>query len=67
MGRNRKRRAKRGETPEPQRKLAVGIADAICDDLPDGAYWAMMEELTGMEPVDMIDDDGRQTGKPRRR
>ena len=36
-------------------KLDPHLAHDICDDLPDGAYWAMMEELTGMEPAELID------------
>jgi hypothetical protein len=30
------------------------LADSIAEDLPDGAYWAMMEELTGMEPAELV-------------
>jgi hypothetical protein len=29
--------------------------DLIDDDLPDGAYWAMMEEMTGMDTADLAD------------
>jgi len=36
-------------------KDAMDFADDC--DLPDGAYWAMVEELSGCEPVDCIDDD----------
>jgi hypothetical protein len=36
---------------------AYELVDAL--DLPDGAHWAMLEELTGMEPADfaMLGDD----------
>jgi hypothetical protein len=29
--------------------------DIIDDDLPDGAYWAMMEEMTGMDTADLAE------------
>jgi len=29
-------------------------AHMIADDLPDGAYFAMMEEMTGMDPIDAM-------------
>lgn len=35
-------------------KLSPELASAICEDLPDGAYYAMMEELTGMDGADAI-------------
>jgi hypothetical protein len=41
---------------EPERSyLDPDLASVIADDLPDGAYWAMMEELTGMEPADLVE------------
>lgn len=32
------------------------LAYAICDDmdLPDGAFWAMVEEMSGAEPADFV-------------
>lgn len=36
--------------------LDVETADCIADDLPDGAYWAMMEELTGMDVCDIAEE-----------
>lgn len=34
---------------------AMELADDM--DLPDGAYWAIIEELSGCEPADCIDLD----------
>lgn len=34
---------------------AMDLADDM--DLPDGAYWAMVEELSGCEPADCITDE----------
>jgi hypothetical protein len=39
---------------KPAQKLDVETAHAIAADLPDGAYWAMMEELTGLDPASII-------------
>ncbi len=36
-------------------KDAMDFAEGC--DLPDGAYWAMVEELSGCEPADCIDDE----------
>lgn len=47
-------------------KMAPELASAICDDLPDGAYWAMMEELTGMEPSDFAPSE-MQPARSRKR
>ena len=45
---------KRAKTEERQ-FLDINTADSIAGDLPDGAYWAMMEELTGEEPGAIAD------------
>lgn len=49
--------SKRKQKPEPKMsaKDAMEMADDM--DLPDGAYWAMVEELSGCEPADCIDLD----------
>ena len=61
--RHRHLHAKLGKRPQassPTRMdaaTAYELVDAL--DLPDGAHWAMLEELTGMEPADfaMLGDD----------
>lgn len=42
-----------------EEKMSAKMAMDICDDmdLPDGAYWAMVEELSGCEPADCIEYD----------
>lgn len=43
-------------------RVALEIVD---DDLPDGAYWAMLEEVAGLEPGDaaqMIGEDPEYFG-----
>lgn len=47
-----------GRKPRDQRDTRIDpeLASALCDDLPDGAYFAMMEELTGLEPCDLVED-----------
>lgn len=57
-----------------RRKQSVNamVADAIACDLPDGAYWSMMEELTGLEPIEAameVDPDLRASmgGSKKRR
>ena len=45
--------------------MDISLAEAICDDLPDGAYWAMMEELTGFEPPELcFSPPPRRKAKP---
>ncbi len=46
---------KHKEEPKMSGKDAMDICDGM--DLPDGAYWAMVEEMSGCEPADCIDDD----------
>lgn len=38
-------------------KMDFELADNIYGNLPDGAYYAIMEEMTGLEPCDMISED----------
>lgn len=40
------------ESPKMSAKDAMDFAESC--DLPDGAYWAMVEELSGCEPADCI-------------
>ena len=50
-----RRHSKRRERRQARAaKMDPAIAHAICDDLPDGTYFAMMEEMTGLEPVDVV-------------
>ena len=44
---------------------AVDHCDAL--DLPDGAYFAMIEELSGAEPGDLIALDEAQPVRPKKR
>lgn len=44
----------RHKMPYRAGRLSPDMADAIAEDLPDGAYYAMMEELTGMDGADVI-------------
>lgn len=37
-------------------RIPIAAAEAITADLPDGAYYALMEELTGFEPAELIPD-----------
>lgn len=53
---------KRKATPADESEfMDAETADIIAGDLPDGAYFAMMGELTGMDPIDammdLMDDD----------
>lgn len=48
------KRKKQQET-KMSAKDAMDFAEGC--DLPDGAYWAMVEELSGCEPADCIDDE----------
>jgi len=50
----------------PPRRLDIETASDIADDLPDGAYWALMEELTGMDPGEIAEADmnKRRKGRP---
>ena len=57
---------------EEHHYLDPETADIIAGDLPDGAYWAMMEELTGEEPGAIVDilehgpaDRPKKKGAPR--
>lgn len=38
-------------------KMSAQDAMDLCDDmdLPDGAYWAMVEEMSGCDPSDCVD------------
>lgn len=36
------------------------VAEMIAADLPDGAYFAMMEELTGMEPAELAEPEPKK-------
>jgi hypothetical protein len=40
-------------------KMSAQDAMDLCDDmdLPDGAYWAMVEEMSGCTPDECVDDD----------
>jgi hypothetical protein len=42
---------------EPKHDMTPQDAMEFCDglDLPDGAYWAMIEDLSGAEPSDFVD------------
>lgn len=60
----KKRRLERNAAKRPARQdedekmpvdLAIEIADSM--DLPDGAYMAMVEELSGVEAADWPFDD----------
>lgn len=43
--------------PKHEDKMSPADAMELADDmdLPDGAYWAVVEELSGCEPADCID------------
>lgn len=57
MAKNSKRHKRRQRHAIREAKMDPMLANAICDDLPDGAYFAMMEELTGLEPGDLAQID----------
>lgn len=53
----RNRRKRQTVRPSQERPLldietALEIVD---DDLPDGAYWAVLEEMTGKEPGEIAE------------
>ena len=48
----KRRRRNRKQPARINPSDAVAIVDDM--DLPDGAYMAMLEEMTGMDPVDAI-------------
>ena len=41
-------------TAQPSPKLSIDVAHGIYDDLPDGAYFAAMEEATGCDPATIV-------------
>jgi hypothetical protein len=44
-----KKRARKQE-PQPKQRMKVHDAmDLVDDDMPDGAYWAMVSEISGCE------------------
>ena len=46
------RKERKRERREKEERVTLAPEDAldiIDDDLPDGAYWALMEEMTGMD------------------
>jgi hypothetical protein len=49
---------KRKKQPKQEPKMSPQDAYDLCDsfDLPDGAFWAMVEEMSGAEPADFCDD-----------
>lgn len=52
------RKERKRERREKEERVTLAPEDAlniIDDDLPDGAYWAMMEEMTGMDTADLAD------------
>lgn len=36
------------QTPKPQMRVKDAV-DLVDDDLPDGAYWAMVSEMSGVD------------------
>jgi hypothetical protein len=51
----RNQRQRRRHEQEGPRLDPGDAIDLIDDDLPDGAYWALMEEMTGMDTADLAD------------
>ena len=50
MSKNRMRTRKKKPQPPPKRRMRVKDAlDLVDDDLPDGAYFAMLSEISGCE------------------
>lgn len=53
--------SKRGKKQSQQEQPMMDPKDAydLCEgmDLPDGAFWAMVEEMSGAEPADFADED----------
>jgi hypothetical protein len=43
-----------GKQPKLSIESAIDIADAM--DVPDGAWWAVMEEMTGMDPGSIAEE-----------
>lgn len=37
-------------------RVSLDVAEMIAADLPDGAHFAMIEEMTGLEPAETIPD-----------
>lgn len=50
-----RRRQRMQEANEAPRMSIDDAMDIIDDDLPDGAYWALLEEMTGCEPADVAE------------
>lgn len=48
-------KTKKKQDDKMSAKDAMNLVESM--DLPDGAYWAMVEELSGCEPADCIEDD----------
>ena len=61
---SRRRRKHRAEAP-PFTDLETAL-DIIDDDLPDGAYWALLEEMTGMDPGEVAEAIERKERNARR-
>ena len=59
MSKKRKNKGfKKVTLPIEQNKMLPRDAYDLCDsmDLPDGAFWAMVEELSGATPDEFVED-----------
>jgi hypothetical protein len=49
-GKRKAKASKRSVKREPKQRMKVRDAmDLVDDDLPDGAYWAMVSEMSGVD------------------
>lgn len=60
-----RRRRKQRSAERPLMDLETAL-DIIDDDLPDGAYWALLEEMTGMDPGEVAEAIERKERNARR-
>ena len=51
---SRKRKQKTKQEPKMDKDLAYEICDDL--DLPDGAFWAMIEDMSGATPDEFTED-----------
>ena len=52
---SRKRRRAKSKGQQPRALVPLDVAMDIAEDLPDGAYFALIEELSGCGAADVAD------------
>lgn len=57
MSRRKHKQAKKASKTKPGQRMPIRDAmELVDDDLPDGAYWAMVHEMAGLDYGDGFDE-----------